>query len=135
MSLPSNSAVDPAEPARVIIVEDEPLVAENLRDDLVEAGFEVVGVAPRVESALKLIAGTGFDVAIIDANLAGTSAAPAAAALSARGLPFMVLSGYAREQLQREFSEAVYVQKPYRVRKLIDALNSLLHKQRDRGAS
>jgi DNA-binding response OmpR family regulator len=135
MTLPSNSAVDPAEPARVIIVEDEPLVAENLRDDLVEAGFEVVGVAPRVESALKLIAGTGFDVAIIDANLAGTSAAPAAAALSARGLPFMVLSGYAREQLQREFSEAVYVQKPYRVRKLIDALNSLLHKQRDRGAS
>ena len=135
MTLPSNSAVDPAEPPRVIIVEDEPLVAENLRDDLVEAGFEVVGVAPRVESALKLIEGTGFDVAIIDANLAGTSAAPAAAALSARGLPFMVLSGYAREQLQREFSEAVYIQKPYRVRKLIDALNSLLHKQRDRGAS
>ena len=135
MTLPSNSAVDPEEPARVIIVEDEPLVAENLRDDLVEAGFEVVGVAPRVESALKLIEGTGFDVAIIDANLAGTSAAPAAAALSARGLPFMVLSGYAREQLQREFSEAVYIQKPYRVRKLIDALNSLLHKQRDRGAS
>ena len=135
MTLPLNLAVDPAEPARVIIVEDEPLVAENLRDDLVEAGFEVVGVAPRVESALKLIEGTGFDVAIIDANLAGTSAAPAAAALSARGLPFMVLSGYAREQLQREFSEAVYIQKPYRVRKLIDALNSLLYKQRDRGAS
>ena len=135
MTLPSNSAVDAAEPARVIIVEDEPLVAENLRDDLVEAGFEVVGVAPRVESALKLIEDTGFDVAILDANLAGTSAAPAAAALSARGLPFMVLSGYAREQLQREFSEAVYIQKPYRVRKLIDALNSLLHKQRDRGAS
>ncbi|MFZ2105537.1 MAG: response regulator [Roseiarcus sp.] len=135
MTLPSNSAVDPEEPARVIIVEDEPLVAENLRDDLVEAGFDVVGVAPRVESALKLIERTGFDVAILDANLAGTSAAPAAAALSARGLPFMVLSGYAREQLQREFSEAVYIQKPYRVRKLIDALNSLLHKQRDRGAS
>jgi len=135
MTLPLNLAVDPAEPARVIIVEDEPLVAENLRDDLVEAGFEVVGVAARVESALKLIEGTGFDVAIIDANLAGTSAAPAAAALSARGLPFMVLSGYAREQLQREFSEAVYIQKPYRVHKLIDALNSLLHKQRDRAAS
>ncbi|HEY3719540.1 MAG TPA: response regulator [Roseiarcus sp.] len=135
MTLPSNSAVDLTEPARVLIVEDEPLVAENLRDDLVEAGFEVVGVAPRVESALKLIEGTGFDVAILDANLAGTSAAPAAAALSARGLPFMVLSGYAREQLQREFSEAVYVQKPYRIRKLIDGLNSLLDQRRDRGAS
>ena len=135
MTLPSSSAVDPAEPARVLIVEDEPLVAENLRDDLVEAGFEVVGVAARVESALKLIEGTEFDVAIIDANLAGTSAAPAAAALSARSLPFMVLSGYAREQLQREFSDAVYIQKPYRIRKLIDDLNSLLDKRRNRGAS
>jgi DNA-binding response OmpR family regulator len=135
MTLPSNSAVDLTEPARVLIVEDEPLVAENLRDDLVEAGFEVVGVAPRIESALKLIEGTGFDVAILDANLAGTSAAPAAAALSARGLPFMVLSGYAREQLQHEFSEAIYVQKPYRIRKLIDGLNSLLDQRRDRGAS
>ena len=46
MTLPSNSAVDPAEPARVIIVEDEPLVAENLRDDLVEAGFEVEASPP-----------------------------------------------------------------------------------------
>src|SRR5271154_1650881 len=134
MTIPSNSAVDPAEPARVLIVEDEPLVAENLRDDLVEAGFEVVGVAPRVESALKLIEGTGFDVAIIDANLAGISAAPAAAALSARGLPYMVLSGYARGQLQREFSDAVYVQKPYRIRKLIDELNSLLRISRQREA-
>ena len=129
MTLPSNSAVDPAEPARVIIVEDEPLVAENLRDDLVEAGFEVVGVAPRVESALKLIEGTGFDVAIIDANLAGTSAAPAAAALSARGLPFMVLSGYAREQLQREFLGGTFIQKPYRTAQLIDGLNAILLKR------
>jgi DNA-binding response OmpR family regulator len=131
MTLPPDSSVDP-KPVRVLIVEDEPLVAENLRADLIDEGFEVVGIAARLESALKLIDGTGFDVAIIDANLAGTSAAPAAAALSARRLPFMVLSGYAREQLQREFSGAVYVQKPYRVRKLIDELNSLLRDPRDR---
>jgi DNA-binding response OmpR family regulator len=133
MTLPPDSTVYP-ESVRVLIVEDEPLVAENLRADLIDEGFEVVGVAARVESALSLIQGMVFDVAIIDANLAGMSAAPAAAALSARGLPFMVLSGYAREQLQREFSEAVYVQKPYRIRKLIDALNSLLRNQRDREA-
>jgi DNA-binding response OmpR family regulator len=133
MTVPPDSTVEP-KPVRVLIVEDEPLVAENLRADLIDEGFEVVGVAARVESALRLIHGTGFDVAIIDANLAGVSAAPAAAALSARSLPFMVLSGYAREQLQREFSGAVYVQKPYRIRKLIDELNSLLHNQRDREA-
>ena len=133
MTLPPDSTVDP-KPVRVLIVEDEPLVAENLRADLIDEGFEVVGIAARVESALRLIHGVGFDVAIIDANLAGASAAPAAAALSARRLPFMVLSGYAREQLQREFSDAVYVQKPYRIRKLIDELNSLLRNQRDRHA-
>jgi DNA-binding response OmpR family regulator len=110
------------------------LVAENLRADLIDEGFEVIGIAARVESALSLIHGMGFDVAIIDANLAGMSAAPAAAALSARKLPFMVLSGYAREQLQREFSGAVYVQKPYRVRKLIDELNALLRSRPDREA-
>jgi DNA-binding response OmpR family regulator len=135
MTPPLDSTVDP-KPVRVLIVEDEPLVAENLRADLIDEGFEVVGVAARVEGALRLIHGMGFDVAIIDANLAGISAAPAAAALSARSLPFIVLSGYAREQLQREFSGAgaVYVQKPYRVRKLIDELNSLLRNQRDRQA-
>ena len=96
----------------------------------------MVGVAARVESPLRLIHGMGFDVAIIDANLAGVSPAPAAAALSARSLPFVVLSGYAREQLQREFSGpgAVHVQKPYRIRKLIDELNSLLRNPRDRKA-
>jgi DNA-binding response OmpR family regulator len=125
MTVAPNSTVY-AKPVRVLIVEDEPLVAENLRADLIDEGFEVVGVAARVESALNLIHDMEFDVAIIDANLAGRSAAPAAAALSARKLPFMVLSGYAREQLQREFSDAVYVQKPYRIRRLIDELNSLL---------
>jgi DNA-binding response OmpR family regulator len=125
MTLPPDSTVYP-KPVRILIVEDEPLVAENLRADLIDEGFEVVGVAARLESALRLIHGIGFDVAILDANLAGISAAPAAAALSARGLPYMVLSGYARGQLQREFSDAVYVQKPYRIRKLIDELNSLL---------
>jgi DNA-binding response OmpR family regulator len=133
MTLPPDATVDP-KPVRVLIVEDEPLVAENLRADLIDEGFEVVGVAARVESALRMIHSMEFDVAIIDANLAGVSAAPAAAALAARRLPFMVLSGYAREQLQREFSDVVYVQKPYRIRKLIDELNSLLRNQRDREA-
>jgi DNA-binding response OmpR family regulator len=133
MTLPPDSTVYP-KPVRVLIVEDEPLVAENLRADLIDEGFEVVGVAARLESALRLIHGMEFDVAIIDANLAGVSAAPGAAALSARRLPYMVLSGYARDQLQREFSDVVYVQKPYRIRKLIDELNSLLRNHRDREA-
>jgi DNA-binding response OmpR family regulator len=115
-----------AAPIRVLVVEDEPLVAENLRADLDDAGFDVVGVAPRLDRALRLIAELGFDAAILDANLAGTSAAPAAAVLSMRKIPFVVLSGYAREQLPREFSNAVYVQKPYRPNQLISQVKSLI---------
>ncbi len=127
-SSPEKTAESPHR-ARVLIVEDEPLVAENLRTDLVDAGFEITGVAARVATALSLIENAACDAAIVDANLAGCSASPAAAALSARGLPFIVLSGYAREQLQSEFSRGFFIQKPYRLSELIDGLSALLLKR------
>jgi DNA-binding response OmpR family regulator len=113
-------------PARVLIIEDEPLVAENLRADLLDFGFEVVGIAPKVDKALKLIEHEACDIAIVDANLAGVSAAPAVAALKARGLPFIVLSGYTRAQLPNEFAAAAFVQKPYRIARLIAEIRALL---------
>jgi DNA-binding response OmpR family regulator len=127
MSDPTDTAgVRP--PARVLIIEDEPLVAENLRADLLDFGFEVVGIAPKVDKALTLIEHTACDIAIVDANLAGISAVPAAEALKARGLPFIVLSGYTRAQLPIEFAAAVFVQKPYRIGRLIDEVRALLAK-------
>lgn len=130
MNCAANVATDTTKPLRVLIVEDEPLIAESLRADLRDAGFEVVAVASRVERALALIDDVIFDVAIVDANLAGKSAAPVAAALSARGSPFLAFSGYAREQLHSDFSDAVFVQKPYRIGRLIDDLNAALAKRR-----
>jgi DNA-binding response OmpR family regulator len=73
---------------------------ENLRTALADAGFEIAGIATRVTTTLNLIENVGCDAAIVDANLAGVRATPAAAALHARGLPFVVLSGCTREQLQ-----------------------------------
>ena len=122
-------AVDAPQRSRILIVEDEPLVAEDLRIVLVEAGFEIAGVAFRVATALSLIESVGCDAAIVDANLAGASAVPVAAALSARGLPFVVLSGYTREQLQSEFSGGFFIQKPYRLTELIEGLSAILRKR------
>ena len=96
--------VDKQQPARILIVEDEPMIALTLQDLLVEAGFEVACVAGKLEKALALIEGAGCDAAIVDANLAGVSTSPAALALAARGVPFIVLSGYSAEQLQGAFS-------------------------------
>ena len=80
MNDPSTPPADAAPATRVLIIEDEPLVAENLRADLIDAGFDVVGVAPKLDRALRLIEEGACDIAIVDANLAGVSAAPAAAA-------------------------------------------------------
>ena len=113
---------------RIHVIEDEPLIAENISSDLADAGFEVVGMASRVDKAVKLIEEVECDAAIVDANLAGKSAAPVAAALSVRGIPFLVLSGYARDQLPSEFAEAGYVQKPSPGRQLICKLTALLDK-------
>ena len=121
--------VDKQQRAHILIVEDDPTMAHDLRDLLVEAGFEIAGVAGKIEKALALIESGTCDAAIVDANLAGVSASPAASALAARGLPFIVLSGYSREQLQGAFPGALFIQKPCRPAQLIQALNTIVLKQ------
>jgi DNA-binding response OmpR family regulator len=125
---PELSAMNPAL-GRILIVEDEPLIAENLRATLVDAGFEIAGVSSKVETALKMIEGPTFDGAIVDANLAGVSASAIIIALSARQIPFIVLSGYTREQLPGEFSGGLFIQKPYRIAQLVEGLTTVLTKK------
>ena len=102
------------------------MIAFNLEDLLIDAGFEVVGIAGKLENALNLIANTEFDVAIVDANLAGVSAGPAAKALLARDIPFIVLSGYSTEQLPSDFRGAHFMKKPCRPAQLIQSLNAIV---------
>ena len=56
--------------ARVLIIEDEPIIALGIEDLLIDAGFQIAGVAARLEKALSLIESGTCDVAIVDANLA-----------------------------------------------------------------
>jgi DNA-binding response OmpR family regulator len=121
--------VDKQQPARILIVEDEPIIALTLEELLIEAGFEVACVTGRLRNALALIEGPGCDAAIVDANLGGESTSPAALALAARGVPFIVLSGYSSEQLQGEFPSALFMRKPCRPDKLIQALNTMVLKR------
>ncbi len=111
---------------RVLIVEDEPILAFALEGLLVEAGFEIAGVATRLEKALTLIERGVCDAAILDANLAGISAGPVASALTVRRLPFLILSGYSRDQLPSAFSGALCLQKPCSPDRLIEALRGIL---------
>lgn len=110
---------------RILIIEDEPMIALDLQVLLEDAGFAVVGVAGRLDKAMALIETTIFDAAIVDANLCGVSSSPAAVALAARRLPFIVLSGYAMKQQEAMFPKALFIQKPCRPEQLISALNAI----------
>ena len=111
---------------RVLIVEDEPMLAFVLQELLQENGFVIAGVAARLETAIAIIENGACDGAVLDANLAGVSAGPAASALAARGLPYIVLSGYSPDQLPDVFSGALHLQKPCRPERLLEALRGIL---------
>jgi DNA-binding response OmpR family regulator len=117
------------QPWRVLIVEDEPILAFALEELLIESGFEIAGVAGELETALSIIESGVCDAAILDANLAGVNAGPAASVLAARGLPFLILSGYSSDQQQSTFFGALRLQKPCRPDRLIQALRSILPAQ------
>lgn len=79
---------------RVLLVEDETLVAMNLEDALTELGCEVVGPAARLDAAAEMIGHERFDCALIDVDLRGRPAYPLAELLDQRGVPFCFVTGY-----------------------------------------
>ena len=111
--------------ARILVVEDEPMLAYAFEECLVEAGFEIAGVAGRVSQALKMIERGESDAAVIDANLAGVSAGPIASALVARSIPYIVVSGYSQEQQRGAFPGALFIQKPCGLEDLVRAVGDL----------
>jgi two-component SAPR family response regulator len=110
---------------RVMVVEDEMLVAMELEILLVEQGCAVVGPAPTADRALALLDEGLPDAAILDVNLNGHTAVPVAAALSAQGVPFLLATGYGNS-LQPELKDAPRVDKPVNHEQLVRALTHLL---------
>lgn len=87
-------------PWRILLVEDEWLVAREVEAFLRGEGHAVVGPAATVEAALRLIAaGPPPDAALLDVNLRGRLATPVAAELAARGVPFLLVTAYAVQDL------------------------------------
>jgi CheY-like chemotaxis protein len=99
---------------RVLVVEDDALLALDIARQLADAGLEVVGPATSVAKALGLVGRIGCDVAVLDVNLGKETAEPVARELRARGTPFVVLSGYSSEQHPPGFRGAPVLSKPAR---------------------
>ena len=110
---------------RLLVVEDELLVALDIESILNEAGMDVVGPASSAGEALKLIADSPPDAALLDANLSGEPIDTVAQALSERRIPFAYVTGYGRESLPLAHPAPI-VPKPFDAEQLLAAARRLL---------
>lgn len=111
---------------RVLIVEDEGMVAMLLEDMLTDLGHEVVAIVGHMERATELVAEAEIDLAILDVNLNGQETFPLASTLMSRGVPFVFATGYDSTSLPESFQKTPVLQKPYQQRILERVLRETL---------
>jgi two-component sensor histidine kinase/DNA-binding response OmpR family regulator len=97
---------------RVLLVEDEALVAMMIQESLTECGHSVVGPISRASDALQAAKESDYDAAILDINLGDGMAYPVADIVSARGVPFVFVTGYEADTIDERFSDIPILQKP-----------------------
>jgi ActR/RegA family two-component response regulator len=107
---------------RVLVVEDDYLVAMDIARALERAGAEVIGPAPGVEAALDVLQRTVPDGAILDINLGGEMAFPVADALAALGVPFIFATGYDAQVIPVRFTHVKRCEKPMASEQICAAL-------------
>ena len=97
---------------KVLLVEDESLVALHIENMLEEIGCQVVARVPRLVKALFLASSLDIDLAVLDINLAGEVVYPLAFRLADRGIPFVFSTGYSTATLPTELRDRPLVKKP-----------------------
>ena len=116
-----------SKPFRVIIVEDEALVAMQMEDELLNAGATVLGTAASVAEAIGMMDAAmtngGLDACVLDMNLDGESAIPVADALAQRDVPFLFITGYEETTRQADHIGRPTLYKPFNPHDLITAMN------------
>ena len=99
---------------KLLLVEDEYIVAADLAIRLEDVGAEIVGPAGSVEEALELVQSEGgrLDGAVLDVNLAGQRVYPVADALITQGVPFVLTTGYDASAIDSKYADVPRCEKP-----------------------
>jgi PAS domain S-box-containing protein len=110
----ANDGRPPESPSgcRVLLVEDEALVAMMIQECLSESGHSVIGPVSRAADALRAAKEVDYDAAILDINLGDGMAYPVADIVAARGIPFVFVTGYEADTIEERFSHVPILQKP-----------------------
>ncbi|TWI52482.1 response regulator receiver domain-containing protein [Pseudomonas duriflava] len=109
---------------RVLVVEDESLVAMLVEDILVDSGYDVI-VAMRLEAGLSLAREADVHLAVLDVNLGEGNSYPIADILRERGIPFLFATGYGALGLSSAYQGIPTLQKPYHPDQLIKQVMQL----------
>ena len=107
---------------RVLVVEDELIIGLDIARQLDGAGFEVLGPATSVETALRFVAEPGCDVAVLNVHLGGETSEPVARELRACSKPFVVVSGDSTDSLSSSFNGAIVLTKPLPITDILAAV-------------
>jgi PAS domain S-box-containing protein len=112
VSLPAGASSKKLPSERILIVEDEALVAMILEDQLADLGISVAATCASVPDAMRAIENSAPQAAILDVNLRGQLVYPVADCLMDRGIPFVFVTGYGRESIDRRYSFVKVLEKP-----------------------
>jgi DNA-binding response OmpR family regulator len=108
---------------KILLVEDETMIALLLEDLLAELGHEVAGMALRLPEALEMARRAEIDFAILDVNLAGSASFPVSDVLAERGVPHVFATGYGSGSIGPPYSERIILHKPVRLADLSRAID------------
>jgi len=109
---------------RIMIVEDDVLLAMDLAERLERFGFEILGPCMTCKSALSLFGAQPCDAAVLDINLGHETSEAVAVSLHAKGVPFVVASGYSLDQYPAIFKDVPAVSKPVNTDALVELLRA-----------
>jgi len=112
------------EGVRILLVEDEYLVASLIEEMLEIAGCIVTGPIPRLAQAVDAADRETCDAAVLDVNLAGERIYPVADILSRRNIPFVFVTGYG--VLPGEYANRPRLCKPFKMADLLDTLSDIV---------
>lgn len=110
----------------VLIVEDNFLLAEDLRSSVEQTGAEIIGPISDASQALAAAQEKKIDIALLDVGLESQSSIAVARALAYRLIPFIIITGYVRDALPPELENALYLAKPVMPGSVLNVISALL---------
>jgi DNA-binding response OmpR family regulator len=109
----------------VLVVDDEPLIAIDLAEQIEDAGAFVVGPASTLNAAMALVKSEQIHAAVLDIKLGEEWVYPLARALRAKDVPFIFATGYEPENIPVEFADVPCCEKPFGLKEVLEALVGL----------